>query len=173
MVLFGGFDGFNRLSDVWTLPLGGALIYGFPDVLGTPPTARQNHAAIHDRVHDRIVVFGGNDGSTNLSDVWGLSLASGLSWTNLTPDGTPPAGLDLLSAIYDPARARMVMFGWIRWTWSTKQSLGADLACSARCWTCGYKRYSAACAGVSQSGSRWHFDRVLPGSCGGGLIAYL
>jgi pimeloyl-ACP methyl ester carboxylesterase len=66
-------------------------------------------------VRDRMVVFGGYsydyDGLTySLNDVWALSLAGTPAWTELSPsDGVP--GRYAHSAIYDPARDRMVVFG--------------------------------------------------------------
>jgi hypothetical protein len=62
-----------------------------------------------------MVIFGGNylwyQSSTNLNDVWALSLAGTPAWTQLTPSaGTPSARYDH-SAIYDHVRERMVVFG--------------------------------------------------------------
>ena len=84
-------------------------------VPGTPkPSGRSGATAIYDPVRDRMVVFGGayNDGSDHfLTEVWSLSLTGTPSWTLLIPTGTPPAGRTEHSAIYDPVRDRMVIFG--------------------------------------------------------------
>ena len=53
--------GFAANDGVWN---------GFP-----APPARYRHTAIYDPVRDRIVVFGGNSGSSQYNDVWALSLA--------------------------------------------------------------------------------------------------
>jgi hypothetical protein len=62
-------------------------------------------------VRDRMVIFGGDSGFYNVNDVWALSLAGMPAWTQLTPSGTPPDGRSFHSAIYDPVRDRMIVFG--------------------------------------------------------------
>ena len=74
------------------------------------PTARFCHTAIYDPVRDRMVVFGGYDGGYR-NDVWALSLAGSPAWSELAPGGTPPSARDAHTAIYDPVRDRMVVFG--------------------------------------------------------------
>jgi hypothetical protein len=122
MVFFGGFyddDGsYYYLNDVWALSLAGTPAWTQLTPSGTPPIGRSNHSAIYDPVRDRIVVFGGYsyDGSEHyLNDVWALSLAGTPAWTPLTPSGTPPSGRYAPSAIYDPVRDRMVVFGGSRY----------------------------------------------------------
>ena len=56
-------------------------------------------------------VRGQLDGPTLRNDVWALSLAGTPAWTQLTPTGTPPSARYGHSAIYDPVRDRMVVFG--------------------------------------------------------------
>jgi hypothetical protein len=59
-----------------------------------------------------MVVFGGASGSSSyLNDVWALSLSGTPAWSPLVPSGDPPGTRCYHSAIYDPARNRMVMFG--------------------------------------------------------------
>ena len=109
MVVIGGWDGFER-NDVWALSLAGTPTWAQLAPAGTPPSGRELHTAIHDRARDRIVVFGGFDGSLH-NDVWALSLAGTPTWTQLAPAGTPPSPRYYHTAIYDPARDRMVVFG--------------------------------------------------------------
>ena len=45
------------------------------------------------------------------NDVWALSLSGSPTWAQLAPAGTPPGAWYGHSAIYDPARDRMVVFG--------------------------------------------------------------
>jgi hypothetical protein len=78
---------------------------------GTPPTARYAHTAIYDPVRERMVVFGGFSSTNNCNDVWTLSLAGTPRWARLTPSGTPPSERYAHTAVYDPARDRMVVFG--------------------------------------------------------------
>jgi hypothetical protein len=113
MVVFGG-DGSDTYNDVWALSLAGAPAWTELTPTGAPPSVRSGHSAIYDPVHDRMVIFGGSyyEYSTHyLYDVWELSLAGAPAWTELTPTGAPPMGRDSHSAIYDPVRDRMVVFG--------------------------------------------------------------
>ena len=57
-----------------------------------------------------MVVFGGYDGSYR-HDTWAMTLSGEPTWSELTTSGTPPAGRNGHSAIYDPLRDRMVVFG--------------------------------------------------------------
>jgi hypothetical protein len=109
MVVFGGFD-LSSHNDVWALALAGTPAWTQLAPSGTPPSARLAHTAIYDPVRDRMVVFGGDDGSFR-NDVWELSLAGTPAWTQLTPTGTPPSGRYGHTAIYDPPRDRMLLFG--------------------------------------------------------------
>jgi hypothetical protein len=114
MVVFGGWA-VSFLNDVWALSLAGTPAWTQLTPTGTPPSVRDSHSAVYDPARDRMVVFGGIccDGSISslLNDVWALSLADPPAWTQLTPTGTPPRGRDCHSAIYDPVRDRMVVFG--------------------------------------------------------------
>jgi hypothetical protein len=110
MVMFGGSSRAGFLNDVWALSLAGTPAWTQLTPSGTPPSARRYHRAIYDPVRDRMVMFGGSSGS-DLNDVWALSLAGTPSWTQLTPSGTPPSARSYHSAIYDPVRDRMVVFG--------------------------------------------------------------
>ena len=75
-----------------------------------PPSGRSEHTAIYDPVRDRMVVFGGYDGTLR-NDVWALSLSGSPAWSALAPAGSPPSARYGHTAIYDPVRDRMVVFG--------------------------------------------------------------
>ena len=75
-----------------------------------PPSARSQYTAIYDPVRDRMVVFGGSDGSYR-NDVWALSLAGSPAWSALAPAGSLPPARRGHTAFYDPVRDRMVVFG--------------------------------------------------------------
>ena len=110
MVIFGGYGG-SYLGDSWALSLAGTPAWTQLTPTGTPPSARYGHSTIYDPVRDRVVIFGGVSSGYGLNDVWALSLAGTPVWTQLTPIGTPPSARELLAAIYDPVRDRMVLFG--------------------------------------------------------------
>jgi len=62
---------------------------------------------IVDEAHDRFVRWGGAGATT---DTWVLSRAT-LDWSNLSPSGPPPSARSGATAIYDPVRHRMLLFG--------------------------------------------------------------
>src|SRR5262249_4152853 len=109
VVVFGGIHG-DRLNEVWTLSLTGDPTWTLLTPNGTPPSARYLHTAIYDPVRDRMLVFGGF-ALAGLNDVWELSLSGTPTWTQLTPAGTPPSAREGPTAIYDPVRDRMLVFG--------------------------------------------------------------
>ena len=118
MVIFGGFltypDEVGWLlyqNDVWALSLGENPVWTQLFPTGTPPGMRDEHSAIYDPLHDRMMVFGGHAGGFNYNDVWALSLGGVPEWTQLFPTGTPPAARRRHNGIYDPLRNQMVVFG--------------------------------------------------------------
>jgi hypothetical protein len=113
MVVFGGDRGSGALvNDVWALSLSGTPAWSEISPTGTPPSGRSGHTAVYDPVRDRMVAFGGYDGSLR-NDVWALSLSGAPAWSALSPTGTPPTGRYLHTVIYDPLGDRIVVFaGW-------------------------------------------------------------
>lgn len=111
MVMFGGGAGIGPHNDVWLLSLAGVPTWSTVTPLGTPPPARRDHTAIYDPVRQRMLVFGGRDGTERFNDVWALSLDGNPVWSAIVPSGTPPAGRFSHTAVYDPVRDRMVVFG--------------------------------------------------------------
>ena len=89
------------LSAVWTdVPAG-----------ETTPPVRMLHSAIYDPVRDRMIVVGGWDGHAYLNDVWALSLADPMHWTQLDPGGDAFPARGGASVIYDPVGDRIIVFG--------------------------------------------------------------
>ena len=82
---------------------------------GAATIARQAHSMVYDPVRDRIVVIGGFDGSLH-GEVWAMSMSGPKSWVLITPQGSSPSPRYDFSAIYDPLRDRIVIFGG--WTGS-------------------------------------------------------
>src|SRR5437773_2227126 len=77
---------------------------------GTAPSASVNMAMVYDSSADRMIVFGGYDGSPQGSDrTWAYDFESN-TWTDLAPAVHPPAGW-LDRAAYDLWAERMILFG--------------------------------------------------------------
>jgi hypothetical protein len=110
MVIFGGTDGAALRMDLWRLPLSGTPEWRILSPAGAPPTPRDDHTMIHDPVRDRMIVFGGESTSGVLSETWSLSMDATPTWTHLTTSGPAPARGNH-TAIYDPVRDRMIVFG--------------------------------------------------------------
>ena len=114
LLAFGGVDASNVANNaLWSLDLGGPPVWTQLAPSGTPPEPRGYASAIYDAPRDRVLVFGG----VNFSpfqvyvEVWALQLAGTPTWQLLSPTGTRPSARYLHSAIYDPVRDRMVVFG--------------------------------------------------------------
>jgi hypothetical protein len=110
MVVFGGVAGSPR-NDTWVLDLSGAPAWSLLDPPGLRPAARALHSALYDPVRDRMVVFGGNDGSGYRNDVWSLGFAGTPAWTMAAPYGTPPSAREGAAAVFDASGDRMIVFG--------------------------------------------------------------
>jgi hypothetical protein len=119
MIVFGGADGMSSLNDTWALDLSGAMpSWSALTVSGSPPPARWLHTAVYDSFRTRMLVFGGDTGTTsiaNQNDVWELTLPVGgtPTWTQLfpaTPQGAPGIR-QLHTAVFDDLNDRMIVFG--------------------------------------------------------------
>jgi hypothetical protein len=115
MIVFGGFTKTSDLvNDVWALSLAGVPAWTQLVPAGTPPSGRHLHSAIYDPVWDRMIIYGGVERTQQLAclgDVWALSLTGTPEWTKITASGGQPLPRFQHSAIYDPVRDRMVVFG--------------------------------------------------------------
>jgi hypothetical protein len=82
------------------------------------PEARYSHAASYDPVSNRMVLFGGLNGSAYLNDVWVLDHANGASggtpsWSPGPSTGTPPSTRAVFHHYesYDPVSRRLIVYG--------------------------------------------------------------
>jgi hypothetical protein len=123
-------------NDVWALSLAESPAWSALAPAGNPPSGRYYHSAIYDPLRDRMVMFGGFDGSYH-NDVWALALAGSLEWSALAPAGMPPTERIYHTAIYDPLRDRSVVFGGFDETvrsdlwmlgWDTPVSVAQDMS---------------------------------------------
>jgi hypothetical protein len=129
LVIFGG-QGFcpsgpscPKRNDVRELSLEGEGLWAEVLVLGPAPRGRYGHTAVHDRLRDRAVFFGGTNDTTVFDEVWTLSFTGDPQWTKLATSGSAPS-LVHAAAVWDSAGDRMVVFGgrttagWSNGTWA-------------------------------------------------------
>ena len=111
MVVFGGYDGTNYLNDVWEYNLDTNIWTQRPIISTTLPVVRDEHQAIYynDGTNNKMVVFGGQDGTNVFNDVWEYNLDTNV-WTQLTPRAIVSRNM---STIYynDGTNNKMVVFG--------------------------------------------------------------
>jgi N-acetylneuraminic acid mutarotase len=114
-VLFGGRDANGDDADVWTFDFAKSA-WTQLKTTGTGPSARANAAAVIDGAGNRLVVFGGNTATDDMTftpqaDTWALDLATG-AWSAIATTGTkPPAREFHVMAIDRDARVAYVFSG--------------------------------------------------------------
>jgi len=114
MILYGGVTpGPVVVGEVWELTLSGTPTWTQLSPVGGPPVVRQAHSAVYDPVTDAMVVFGGLNLVNHQNDVWRLSLAAPMTWTDITPTapGDKPGTRYGHFAALDPVQHRMYVFG--------------------------------------------------------------
>jgi len=73
ILVWGGRDGAGgHPVEVWEFALG-AFSWRQVPTMGTSPTGRTGHRIVYDAARRRLVMFGGRDGATFLSETWELS----------------------------------------------------------------------------------------------------
>ena len=107
MLVFGGNTGAGLTDELWILDLG-ANAWSMVPYTGLWPAPRMNHSAILDPTNNRMIVFGGFDG-TELDELWSLDLSL-LTWSVLTNGGGPAPRLAHTS-VFDPVNQQMILFG--------------------------------------------------------------
>jgi hypothetical protein len=126
MIIFGGSTSagyFGTRNETWELDLKPETpAWRQLNPTGTLPLERRTLTSIFDPRRDRMVIFGGWDGTASPSafrnDTWALSLSTpDGAWIELLPDGPMPSVRVAMSAAYDPRGDRMVLFGG--WSGST------------------------------------------------------
>ncbi|MFN8588276.1 MAG: kelch repeat-containing protein [Candidatus Eisenbacteria bacterium] len=111
LVVFGGSNA-TALTDAHAFDFGTS---SWSDLtpFGAPFAGRIGHTATYDPVHHALVVFAGGDlGALQwYRDAWSLSLDAAPVWTALPSLGDAPPARTGHSAIADPVRGRMIVFG--------------------------------------------------------------
>jgi hypothetical protein len=110
MLVFGGTRDREVLGDLWALSLDGAPQWTRLAPAGDGPGPRFGHGAVYDAAGDRMIVFGGDDGSGKLNDTWQLSFGGEPAWAPI-PSAIRPSARMNATMVYDPRRQRIVLFG--------------------------------------------------------------
>ncbi|MBL9000655.1 MAG: hypothetical protein JNK25_05910 [Phycisphaerae bacterium] len=109
VVLFGGFGGSGtpaRLRDTWTWD---GTAWTLASNIG--PSARFDSAMAYSAFNERIILVGGNTGTTAAAEVWQWN---GTTWTQLqTPTTAGWTSRSGHAMAYDSARGRLVLFGGV------------------------------------------------------------
>ncbi len=111
MVIFGGYTYQAFLNDVWALTLSGQPAWTRLEPRGTPPSPRISPAASYDPIKERMLLFGGEEGSGRQNDVWALSLGPDPEWSLVLPPTVAPAARTAPAAAYDSKRDRVLLVG--------------------------------------------------------------
>ncbi len=132
MIVFGGSDaGAVQYNDLYGLDLtGGGGSWQELMTTGSQPPPTASASAIIDEANYRLLVFGGESSMGLTNSVWSLDLTT-LCWSQISPQGTPPAARFAHSAVYDGVSQRMIVFGGQSTTvyndvWSLSLVLGSE-----------------------------------------------
>jgi hypothetical protein len=112
---FVGFGGtIGAPVDTWALNLQGQANWQNVPTNGPRPNGGYGMSSVYDAKGDRMLIFGGSTsddyyGATN--DVWELDLHGNPTWNQIVTSGTPPPARRSGTAIFDPLRNRMVIYG--------------------------------------------------------------
>ena len=104
-VLFGGRNGTSTYGDTWEWD--GTAWRELSPALQQAPRARFGHSMVYDPRRQRVVLLGGRQGAFVFNDVWEWD---GTAW-NEVASSTPPPTVNHSAAMYDEARAQIVVFG--------------------------------------------------------------
>jgi hypothetical protein len=111
IVISHGFTNSGRFDDTWAFSLATNTWRDMSPRSGRP-LRRCLHHAVYDSANGEMLLYGGcssGSGPCPQGDLWSFNLTSN-QWTERTPRPSP-AGREHYGVAYDPARARMVMFG--------------------------------------------------------------
>jgi len=114
LILFGGLVGYEVWSNAtWVYDVRAGQWTNVTPVAS--PSARDGAAMAYDPVTDKVLLFGGENGSGMLGDSWTLDPATN-RWSRIpTPIAPPPTAF--APAVYDPSADRMLVFGPGGATW--------------------------------------------------------
>lgn len=94
MIVHGGFAN-TSLADVWALSLDPSPAWNALAPSGLAPQARQEHPAVYDPVRDRLLIFGGWSGGSNVhDDLWSVDWGENAAAITACPGTTTFAAGD-------------------------------------------------------------------------------
>jgi len=104
------------LNDIWELKLD-SLVWRKVSASGPRPRIRADGGVILNTNNNRMLIFGGKDGSTFYNDLWALDLTPGNEqWTQLSPTGNIPSGRAGFAHAQDRNGTKLYVFaGWDGW----------------------------------------------------------
>ena len=109
VILFGGDTGTTAYGDTWAYdPSSNQWMELAPD--GEAPAGRSMFAFAYDSTRHQALLFGGGGMDEAFDDTWAYDPAGNL-WSRLEPSGDLPPVRWATSAIYDPARDQVLLFG--------------------------------------------------------------
>lgn len=135
MIVVGGETGDAKWvggTDSWALSLDGPLTWSALTGGTGQPFPRMDQTAVYDSRRDRMVIYGGylaESFKELLGDVSALPLRESVGWTKLWALSGPnlPRARAAHSAVYDPVRDRMIIFGGAEDDLEEGDFLGNDL----------------------------------------------
>ena len=94
-----------------------------------PPSGRDSHAMAYDSTNDKVVLFGGYDGSNKFDDTWTYDTSTDI-WTKQNPT-TKPSARRFHAMAYDSNEKKVVLFGGVgkysysdeTWTYDTSTDI--------------------------------------------------
>ena len=125
-------------NDVWQLKADVHGMYKATKLApsGTLPPQRWLMAGCYDAVNHRMIVWGGQNASTILSDAWALDLTLGSeAWTQLIPTGTGPTAVWQPCYAYDSTHKRLYIHGGFTGAGYSSQLFYLDISTTNGAWT--------------------------------------
>jgi hypothetical protein len=157
VIFFGGLRGTNQMgNDVWELKADAFGMYKATRLSpsGSLPPQRWLMAGCYDAANHRMVIWGGQNASTILSDTWALDLTQGSeAWTQLSPTGTAPTPVWQSSYVFDATTKRLYIHGGFTGAGYSSQLFYLNLSTTNGAWT-----NTSATGGVAVRGAVLGYD---------------
>lgn len=130
-----GYSGYLS-NGIWSLESGSPSPAWAPEVgTGGPVLPREGAVLAVDTARDRLLLFGGANGSTATNEVWTRPLSGGTAWTRLVVAGTLPHQRSYAGAVYDPDGDRLLVHGGYEYSYGYLGDLWALSLAGTPHWT--------------------------------------